>query len=324
MVWGGLVGLALAQLVQGALVAAACWVVLRQVLPAAPIAPWRWDRSLFREMLAYGLQYQALSAVRLFYEPVTKALVSRFGGLDAAGYYEMATLILTKLRSLIVAAQQALTPEVAMLEETAPETVDAVYARANGLNWYISIPLFAVVIASAPLISMAWIGRYEDVFVVFTVLLGIGWFFNALSGPAYFVLLGTGQMGGVVASHLTIGIVNAVGGFALGWVFGGTGVAWAWTLALGVGAVHLLLRLQKDRGVPLDVPSSMPALAWTALVALTIVGAVFQTRSPSAAGAVFGAVLVAASVAAAAWRLPYRHELLVVLRRGVSKERPSA
>ena len=310
----GLQGLAVAQLIQGAFGALACWIILRSVLPETPVLPWRWRRSLFQEMLSYGVQYQALSVIRLLYEPVTKALMSRFGGLDAAGYYEMATLIWTKLRSLIVAAQQALTPEVAMLEETDPEAVDAVYEKANGLNWYLSIPLFTILIAMTPLVSMIWIGRYEETFVIFAVLLGAGWFVNALSGPAFFVLLGTGQMGGVVVSHLTTGVVNALGGVLLGMTYGSSGVALAWVLALTAGAVHLLIRLQRDRGVPFRIPPATVPLAWSACGALVGAAVVFLLRS-SAAGAIGAAVTAVTIIAVPVWRLPYRQSVLNVFRR---------
>ncbi|MEM1116506.1 MAG: oligosaccharide flippase family protein [Bacteroidota bacterium] len=313
----GLVGLAVAQVVQGALIALLCWFALRRVLQATPLVPWRWDRALFREMLAYSLQYQALSLTRLLYEPVTKALMSRFGGLEAAGYYEMATLVWTKLRSLVIAAQQALTPEIAMLEESRPEAVNEVYRAVNGLNWYLSVPLFAGIIAAAPLLSTVWIGRYEEAFVVTMALLGVGWFANALSGPGFFVFLGTGQMGGLVASHLTTGVVNAVGGVILGWALGGAGVTLAWTLGLALGALHLLLRLDRDRGIRLAVPPNLRILALVAVVALGLAGGLVAAEPASLLRALGAVGIVGAGLALPVWRLPYRERLMGVLRRGI-------
>jgi hypothetical protein len=56
----GLVGLALAQAVQGAALSAAFWAATARELPVA-VVPWRWDRARFHEMLGYGLRYQAVS-----------------------------------------------------------------------------------------------------------------------------------------------------------------------------------------------------------------------------------------------------------------------
>lgn len=315
----GVLGLAYAQLVQGGLLTAACWLAVRRVLPEAPPVPWRWDRSLFREMLGYGVQFQVLALVRMLYEPTTKALMSKFGGLEAAGFYEMASLMWTKLRSLVVAAQQALTPEIAMMEETRPDQVDEVYAKAEGLNWYLCIPVFTGVAVASPLVSQAWIGGVEEAFVVFAVLLGVGWFANALSGPGFFVLLGTGQMGGVVASHITAGIINVVAGVALGWAAGAYGVAAAWAAALVAGAVHLLVRLERDRGVSARFPHRLAPLAWTAVGALGVGGTVFAFRPDSVFAAAAAAVLAGLALGSAMWRLPYRDQLLGVLRRALPR-----
>lgn len=318
----GLVGLAVAQLVQGVFVGVLSWVLVRWVLPEAPFLPWRWDRSLFREMLSYGVQYQALSIVRLLYEPVTKALMGRYGGLEAAGYYEMATLAWTKLRSFVVAAQQALTPEIAMLAESDPEAVNPVYEKANGLNWYLSIPLFSGVIAVAPLASLVWIGRIEEAFVLFMAVIGVGWFLNALSSPAFFVLLGTGEIRGVVAAHVTIGVVNAVGGVLLGWAFGAPGVAVAWAIGLAVGALHLLVRLRTDRGVPLVVPPAMSPLVWTATLSLVVGGALYVAWPASFGGAVAAVSVVTGALAVPVWQHPYRQRFLSVLRGGIGRSTP--
>ena len=178
----GIIGLALAQIAQGGALVVAVWIGIRVALPAAPIVPRRWDRALFREMLRYGLSFQALSLLRMLFEPTTKVLMGRFGGLAAAGFYEMATLLVTKLRALVVAAQQAITPEIAFIQERQPDRVNAAYARANGISGYVTVPLFAGVMASAPFVSHLWVGHYEPMLVLFVVVLAAGWLVNTLTG----------------------------------------------------------------------------------------------------------------------------------------------
>lgn len=316
----GLLGLAYAQLVQGAVLVVSCWAFVRRALPETALLPSRWDPALFREMVGYGVQFQALSLLRMLYEPVTKALLSKFGGLEAAGFYEMASLMVTKVRSLVVAAQQALTPEVAALEETHPERVNEVYEKADDLNWYLCIPVFAGVVAAAPVVSHLWIGGYTGAFVVFTALLAAGWFANTLTNPAFYVLLGTGQMGGIVASHVTIGVVNAVAGFLLGQAAGGYGVVGGWALALTAGAAHLLLSLRRDRDVPIRMPREMGPLVWTAAGALGGWGVLLAFRPDSLALALALGALVGAVVAVPVWRLPHRERLLRFLRRALPSD----
>lgn len=314
----GLVGLAVAQIVQGGLLAVGAWVLIRHVLSAAPALPWRWDRPLFREMLGYGLQFQTLGVLRMLYEPTTKALLSRYGGLDAAGLYEIATLVVTKIRALLIAAQQALTPEVASLEETHPEEVDRVLAVADGLNWYLCVPVFALAAAVAPLVSEVMIGQVEMAFVVFAALLSLGWFANAISGPIFFVMLGTGQMRGVVAAHATTGVVNLLAGWALGLLLGGVGVVVGWVLALAAGALHLLLRMRSERGVRIRPPREVVPLMLTALVALGIGVGVVLWRPEG--WIVLTAPLAALSLLAVPmWMSPSRARLVAVFRSVVGR-----
>ncbi|MEO0557745.1 MAG: oligosaccharide flippase family protein [Bacteroidota bacterium] len=315
----GIIGLALAQIAQGIALVVAVWIGIRIALPAAPIVPRRWDRGLFREMLRYGLSFQALSLLRMLFEPTTKVLMSRFGGLSAAGFYEMATLLVTKLRALVVAAQQALTPEIAFIQERQPERVNAAYARVNGISGYVTVPLFAGVIASAPFVSHLWVGHYEPMLVLFVVLLAAGWLVNTLTGPAFFLLLGTGEMRGVVVSHVTIALVNAGLGAALGWAFGAIGVALGWVVALGAGAVHLLWILQKDRGVTQHLPDPKGITVGLPLViaAFGLGAALIRPESLVASMGVVGVVGVA--LALTMWASPYRMQVIDLLRSALGK-----
>ncbi|GAB5537197.1 MAG: hypothetical protein Rubg2KO_34460 [Rubricoccaceae bacterium] len=315
----GIVGLALAQIAQGVGLVAAVWIGIRIALPGSPIVPRRWDRALFREMLRYGLNFQALSLLRMLFEPTTKVLMSTFGGLTAAGFYEMATLLVTKLRALVVAAQQALTPEIAFMQERQPERVNAAYARANGISGYVTVPLFAGVIVSAPFVSHLWVGHYEPLLVVFVVVLAVGWLVNTLTGPAFFLLLGTGEMRGVVRSHVTIALANAGFGAALGWAFGAIGVALGWALALAAGAVHLLWALQRDRGLSRHLPDhkSLTVAFPLVIAALGLAGALVDPGSLIASSIAVGGASVA--LALGMWVSPYRSQVIELLRGALGK-----
>ncbi|HLA64332.1 MAG TPA: oligosaccharide flippase family protein, partial [Rhodothermales bacterium] len=311
----GLVGVALAQVVQGGVLVVSFWLLLRRELPAVRWLPGRWDRALFREMLGYGLNFQAMGLLRMIYEPTTKALMSAYGGLALTGYYEMAGQLVTKLRALLVAAQQVMTPEVAALSESAPERVREVYAAADAVNWYLCVPVFALMIAAGPLASYLWIGHVEPAFVVFTTLLALGWFANAITGPAFFLLLGTGEMRVVVASHVTIAVVNGAGGWLLGTTVGGYGVAGAWAAALTAGAVHLMLGIPRDRGIPFRVPPESRPTAVAALGGLGAAAVIFLAAPTAPVAALAAPLVLAALLLVPMWRAPHRARLLNAVRR---------
>ncbi|MCI0564878.1 MAG: oligosaccharide flippase family protein, partial [Nitrososphaera sp.] len=171
----GLVGLAYAQVAQAAALLIATWLMLRRVIGELPVVPYRWNPSLFREMVGYGLNLQAVSISQLLYDPITKSLLTKFGGLAVTGFYELASRMILQLRALLVSANQVLVPTIADLQERDPQIIQTVYKESYMLLFYISVPLFSIIIALTPVISQLWIGEYENTFVIFSILLALGW-----------------------------------------------------------------------------------------------------------------------------------------------------
>lgn len=232
----GLVGLAYAQISRNLIVLFITVILLRKYLVSLPIIPHHWDKGLFREIIGYGINFQIISVTVMLYDPVTKALLSRFGGLSFVGYYEMASRMVQQFRSLIVSANQVLVPAIADLQERTPGRIHSVYLTSYQLIFYLALPLYSLIVVSMPLISDLWIGHYEGVFVISGVLLAIGWFLNTLAGPAYFSYLGIGKLRWNVAGYLAIAFLNAGLGLLSGILYGGVGVVIAWAASLSLGS----------------------------------------------------------------------------------------
>jgi O-antigen/teichoic acid export membrane protein len=232
----GLMGIAYAQVINSMVLLVGSWLMLRHHLVRLPFFPTRWSRELFREIVGYSIKFQVISVFSMLYDPITKSLLAKFGGLSMAGYYDMASRMILQFRSLIVSANQVLVPAVADLYENNPDYIQEIYRESYRLMIFISIPLYSIVIALAPIISEIWIGRYETLFVLCSAMLAVGWFINSVTVPAYFIYLGTGDLFWNVISHLIIGILNVVVGFLLGAIYGGIGVVTAWVLSLIIGS----------------------------------------------------------------------------------------
>jgi O-antigen/teichoic acid export membrane protein len=234
----------------------------------------------------------------MLYDPVTKSLLSKFGGLEMTGLYEMASRMIMQLRSLPVAANQALVPAIADLMEKSPELISKVYKDSYRLLFYVTLPIFTAAIAFAPLISQLWIGQYEPIFVLFVTVLAVGWFLNTLSSPVYFANLGTGELNWNTIGYLTMAVLNLASGWVLGSLFGGIGVVVAWVSSLVIGSLvipvsyhyrhkipmlELMPRENSGIGVGSVAGLSISLLLyhhmvdqWPPLVLATIVGAVFS------------------------------------------------
>ncbi|MBP6007902.1 MAG: oligosaccharide flippase family protein [Rhodoferax sp.] len=241
----GLEGLAVGQAVQSLLLLVTSWLALRYQLKSLPWVPMRWSKSNFKEMFGYAVNFQINSIAILLFDPITKMLMSRYGGLSSAAYYEMANQLVMKLRALIISASQALVPAVAELHETAPGKVRDLYLKSYRLLFFIALPFYGAILSALPVISDLWIGRRESQFLLFGSLLVVGWGFNTLTGPAYFFNLGTGDLKWNSIAHVVMAIMNVFLGFLLGSMLDGLGVAISAAAALIIGSSFVIFAQHK-------------------------------------------------------------------------------
>lgn len=246
----GLMGLAYARVIQNLAVFITSWLLLKRYLPSAPVFPYKWSKRIFKEIIGYGVNFQVISLTSMFYEPVTKAFLSKFGGLSFVGYYEMANKMVQQLRNLIVSANQVLVPAVADLKERTPEKIQSVYLTSYRLVFYLALPLFSLCVLCIPVISLVWIGHYEKAFIISGILISFSWLINTLAGPANFSYLGLGKLRWNVVGHITIALLNAGLGFLLGSMSGGVGVVVAWTVSLALGSGIIYLSYHKVYRIP--------------------------------------------------------------------------
>lgn len=247
----GLMGVAYAQVIQNAAIMIVSWVLLRKLLPILPLVPCKWNKKLFKEIINYSLGFQLISITTMLYDPITKAFLSRFAGLSTVGYYEMASRMVLQARSFIVSANQVIVPAIANLQEKLPEKIQSVYLTSYHLLFYLSLPLYSLIIVCLPLISELWIGHYEGIFVILGTLLAIGWFLNTLNSPAYFTYLGIGELRWNISSHIAIGVLNAGLGFIFGTIYGGIGVVVAWITSLALGSSIVYIAYHIKNNIPL-------------------------------------------------------------------------
>jgi len=248
----GLPGLAYSYIAQAVIIMIGFYLMLKRQLPILPLFPYQWDYKLFREMLGYGLNFQVISISEKFIDPVTKSLLTKFGGLAMTGFYDMASRMILNLRWIILSANQVLVPTIADLQERDPKIIQTVYYDSYRLVFFITIPFFTAIILFTPFISKIWIGYYESTFISFSILLAIGCFVNILSMPAYIVNLGIGTLRWNKIGYLTIVMLNLLIGIVLGSVFGGIAVVIAYVFSLIIGSLIIFLAYHSVNKLPLS------------------------------------------------------------------------
>ena len=316
----GLAGVALASVLQALWILVFTWIILKRRLPGLPALCYGWDRSLFREMLRYGLGFQFITVTGMLSDPLTKIMLSRFGTLSDVAYYEMANRMVQQVRGVLATPGYLLVPAIADLRERGEEgKIGRLYADSYNLIFSLSAGAYTLLLAYLPVISQLWIGQVQASFMVFSALLSLGWFCNLLALPSYYANLGTGEMRWNVIGHVLVAVLNPVLSFFLGWRFGAVGVVSGWVGSIIAGNLLILCSYHnrnKIRFVNLfpqsaGVPCALCALSLVSAYAILPGGATPGADGPAVRWIIYPVVTCA--ILGALWRLPVRKQLTEML-----------
>ncbi len=238
----GLWGMLAAQLARNAVLllgGLAAAVVQFRIPVSAFLRP---DRDVLRELLGFGLRLQSISVIAFLYEPATKFLLGRFGGLDIVAWFDMASRLIQQGRAVIVAGNYNAVPH---LTEAALRPAQAGLVRMLRLQFLLTagagLCLCLTLGIGAPLISRLWIGDAQPEFVSILAILSVAWFINILSVPTFMLAISRKRTGVITIAHAVIAVLNLAFGYGLGYALGAIWVVLAWALALIVGSVIIAL-----------------------------------------------------------------------------------
>ncbi len=243
---GGVMGVAVANLLQSGAILAAVMVAVGGLPHGVSPVPGRWARATFSELMRYGARLQAVNVTTMLYDPMTKYLIGRFGGLAPAAYYDLAGRVVLMVRQALVSVNSMLVPAVARLKETEPGRLAAIHRRS-----FTTMSMAASLVILAPgalagFISEVWLGAPVPDFVFALLLLSAGWFVNTLSAPSYSFFLGEGNLRWVTLSHVVIAVSSVLLGTGLGMLFGYGGVVVGFVIALSSGSILIVAAYQKQ------------------------------------------------------------------------------
>lgn len=311
-------GLGISHVAQAGFVLLTGWVALKSKLSWLGMLPYRWSSSAFREMFGYAINFQVNGIAQLLFEPTTKALLSKFGGLSWVGYYEMSNRMIMQIRSLLVAANQVVVPVVASLLEKDPSRVSAAYKRCYEVMWYLSVPVYSLLLPFIPTISDLWIGRYETLFVSFSFILLVSWFFNTLTAPAYFSYAGIGRLRWNTIAHLLMGTLNVLVGYLLGTMWGGIGVVIGTACALIAGSVIPIAAFHREYKLSLSDLFPRESRTMTiACLAASIGGLLVFYNMRETVSSTAVSLMVAATFSLAVGPLMWQHKMRSFLTDGI-------
>lgn len=235
--WFGIIGLAYSQLIQSVSMLLLTIFFVRKYFSKFPFLPYRFNKKLFILLIKYSTKFQVIPLSQMFCEPITKLLLTKFSGLAAVSYFDMANRMLLQLRLLFVSAGQVLLPLFAEQTQKSKLVLFNLYKESVAIISFLSIIIFLIIIGFLPLISNVWIGHYENMFVITGVLLSIGFFINSLGIPAYYLGIGSGNLKWIIYGHLLTAVLNILLSYIFGISFGYLGVIMGWVLSWIIGTL---------------------------------------------------------------------------------------
>lgn len=235
---------------QSTLVLVLTWLQLRRLVPELGWIPWRFSSAMARNLLTIGANLQAQSLLVAALEPVSRLLIAHFGSLVDVTYFSMAARFVLQIRALIFASAQPLLSAFSYLQEADPSTLGDLYRRVNTLVSFTTLIALSATAGAAAFVGEVWIGERQDVFVVFTVILALGWIPNTLVLGSYFLAYAKGRMGYNLGSHIVMVVLNIALGPVLGFLAGPVGVATGMAIALIISG--LVMGMGNNRLMPVE------------------------------------------------------------------------
>ena len=220
----GLKGVAIAQALQAGATLLLMWWLARSHLQSLPWIPWRWRKTRFFEIAGFALTMQAGSIAGMLVEPVTKALISRFGGLEFLAYYEMANQVVNRARGVLLAGFHALLPTYAATNPDNFDVLRELDQRAQIRVISLGVPYLTILATAFPLIAVIWAGSSQDILINCGYLISITWLIATSGIPSYFFAVGTGRGRIAAQNQILMLVLTGAIGFILGKFFNGYGV----------------------------------------------------------------------------------------------------
>lgn len=243
-------GVAAAQLIQSIFIFTSALFFTIKISQNNKVKYWKWSTQSFRELFNYGYKFQMVSISQLLYEPATKLLLSRYGGLVILGHYEMATKALNQFRALLTNANQVVVPVVAEKAKVEGSSfLQSFYIKMNRVLLLFNLPLSTALVLMAPFISLIWLGSFSFDFIFSMLVLTVSTFINIMCGPAYFSSMGEGKLNVLVIVHIGMAVCNILLGFVLAHYSAGYGVIVAWAISLSVGSAVVIFFYNKSLNI---------------------------------------------------------------------------
>ncbi len=247
----GIVGIAIAQVIQNIfLLIVSAWYVKKKV--SVYNFSLHFDKSIFNDIFHYGFNFQIISLMQIISEPFMKSMITKFAGSANTAIFDFCVKLLSVFRSLIIAANQIIIPQITIFKTKGHSKRISIYYRVNfKVILFLGILFFLSPIVATDSISLFFLGQKSDDLNFILASVSIAFLANALAFPAYFYNLGTGHLKWNVINNTVGALLILILTPLLGFWIGGVFIILSWTFAAIIGAIILITTFNKEYEISL-------------------------------------------------------------------------
>lgn len=191
-----------------------CWVILGYIYHIKVFSFSAFRKQKLKELIKFGGALTTANIANMFVMPFNKIIIARYVGLSEVAYYEIAIKVITSIRGLFVKGLEAILPKISELHGKATESLKSILSiHRKGMKFILlgAFPLFLIMFILANPILKVWLGERFNVQIVLALrILLIGWFFNLLAVPDYFMFMGADKVKYSVIATCLKSITNIV------------------------------------------------------------------------------------------------------------------
>lgn len=235
----GLIGLAMAQIAQYTVSTLFAWYFINKIMKRSLISPLNISLFTFKEMLGYSAKTQFANIINGLFEPLSKILVNYFGGLQALGVYELAYKSVSTTRNIVTSGLSGtLSANTRLLVEDKSQAYSLYKRSVVKVAKYTTFLMLTLSLV-APLISVIWIGEFNEKYWLFVVIIASGFVVNTFGAPAYNLGIASGAMKfNLLISALTVGLMLILG-YTLALFYQDTGTVLAVAISFVFGGITI-------------------------------------------------------------------------------------
>tara|TARA_B110000902_G_scaffold263595_1_gene343005 strand:- start:5908 stop:7419 length:1512 start_codon:yes stop_codon:yes gene_type:complete len=250
-----IMGLAYAQLCQSFLFLLLGIILSKTYIKSFTLFYFKWHKELMRKIFLYSLKFQGMGVTQLLYDPITKTILSKFGGLEFVAIFEMASKLVKQVRLIPARILINTVPKIVKLNIIkSEEKIKEVYNKINIINILLLFITVLVVIPFSKITSILIFDHVDTNFMIILIVLSAGELLASLSTSAYIINLGTGEIKWNIISHLVIGVLNLILCLSIGLIFkDGMYIIYGWIISLVLGSLVTAFEYHKRNNIPFNL-----------------------------------------------------------------------